>query len=214
VLFSNGRISNYINSNFEPVWQSVRPVPLITIDFGNGQKVKRTLHGNIATYVCTQDGTVVDILPGLYQPDAYLHALEKIASVANQAETRGPYISQFLHEYHKQQLVLSAGRPQLSMEEINRLIKQSTSDGRKASVSSRLPTHTPLDVVSWPEATVDTTINETVKRRKIHSMLAARPIVTPAQLQRWLYKEVLHCDLDDPYLGLQAALFNNYPFVD
>ena len=31
----------------------------------------RTLHGNIATYVCTADGQVLDILPGIYAADAY-----------------------------------------------------------------------------------------------------------------------------------------------
>jgi hypothetical protein len=33
-------------------------------------------------------------------------------------------------------------------------------------------------------------------------------------LVKWLYKEVLHLDLDDPYLGLQTTLFDGYPFDD
>ena len=35
----------------------------------------------------------------------------------------------------------------------------------------------------------------------------------PAALTKWLYKEVLHADLDDPYLGLGPALFASYPFA-
>jgi hypothetical protein len=100
VLFSDARISNYINNNFEPVWQSVRAVPMITIDFGNGQKVKRTLHGNIATYVCMRDGSVVDVLPGLYRPDAYLQSLKSIAAVANKAMSMPTQAIDCLRTHH------------------------------------------------------------------------------------------------------------------
>ena len=31
----------------------------------------------------------------------------------------------------------------------------------------------------------------------------------PEQIKRWLYREVLHADLDDPYLGLGDALFGD-----
>jgi hypothetical protein len=68
--------------------------------------------------------------------------------------------------------------------------------------------------VAWPESDEETAINETVRRKQIHQMLAHGQMVTPNGLHKWLYRDVLHCDLDDPYLGLQAALFNNYPFVD
>ncbi len=67
MLFSNDEIADFINTTFEPTWQSVRPVPLVRIDFGNGHVVTRTLHGNIATFVCNADGHVLDILPGIYQ---------------------------------------------------------------------------------------------------------------------------------------------------
>ena len=68
-----------INNNFEPVWESVRPVPIVTIDFGNGTKITRTLHGNIATYLCNARGTVFDILPGIYEPGEYLNQLNQFA---------------------------------------------------------------------------------------------------------------------------------------
>ena len=43
----------------------------MTIDFGNGHTVTRTLHGNVATYVCDADGIVYDVLPGIYTPAEY-----------------------------------------------------------------------------------------------------------------------------------------------
>jgi hypothetical protein len=78
-LFSSEPVANSINNAFEPVWESVRPVPIVTIDFGNGHTITRTLHGNIATYLCDADGTVFDILPGIYDPDAYRKQLEQFA---------------------------------------------------------------------------------------------------------------------------------------
>jgi hypothetical protein len=37
--------------------------------------------------------------------------------------------------------------------------------------------------------------------------------VQPAAVMKRLYKDVLHADLDDPYLGLGPTLFANYAFA-
>ena len=66
MLFSQDRVADFINANFEPAWESVRPVPVVRIDFGNGTVLTRTLHGNILTSVCTADGKVLDALPVIY----------------------------------------------------------------------------------------------------------------------------------------------------
>jgi len=204
VLFSDSSIAKYIDQNFEPVWESVRPVPMITIDFGNGRKVKRTLHGNIASYVCTADGRVVDVLPGLYKPDTYRDALSKLVTVARNAQSaaeRTGSKSKYLATYHQKALLSIRG---IKVPPVT-----------NTAVVSHGLSHTPSDVVAWPELTEETTINETQRRKLIHEKLAGMlSETTPAQLKPWLYKDVLHCDLDDPYLGLQAALFENYPFVD
>jgi hypothetical protein len=75
VLFSDDQVAQVMSESFEPAWQSLRPVPRVTIDFGNGTIVKRTLHGNVATYICTQDGKVLDILPGIYDAKTYAREL-------------------------------------------------------------------------------------------------------------------------------------------
>jgi hypothetical protein len=38
--------------------------------------------------------------------------------------------------------------------------------------------------------------------RAAHEFLAERALATPADLTREVYRELLHVDLDDPYLGL------------
>jgi hypothetical protein len=70
-LYSNKEISDLLRTNFVLHWQSVRPVPKVTIDFGDGRKLERTLTGNSAHYVLASDGTPLDVLPGLYGPLAF-----------------------------------------------------------------------------------------------------------------------------------------------
>ena len=85
MLFSSAAIAEYVNAQFEPAWVSVRPVPIVTIDFGNGHTITRTLHGNIATSVCDAQGRVLDVLPGIYQPEEYLRQLHQLGIVEPQA---------------------------------------------------------------------------------------------------------------------------------
>jgi hypothetical protein len=71
-LYSNKEIGDFLRDNFVLHWQSVRPVPRVTIDFGDGRKLERTVTGNSAHYALASDGTVLDALPGLYSPQAFL----------------------------------------------------------------------------------------------------------------------------------------------
>ncbi len=70
-LYSNKDIGNFLRVNYILHWQSVRPVPRVTIDFGDGRKLERTLTGNSAHYVLASDGTPLDVLPGLYSPPKF-----------------------------------------------------------------------------------------------------------------------------------------------
>src|SRR5262249_33538114 len=119
---------------FEPAWDSVRPAPTVTIDFGNGHAIKRTLQGNIATYVCGSEGIVYDVLPGIYDPTVYRRELEacKVLAeslrprpAANQADAgvrateAKDTIAARLREYHaKQAARLSVTKPPPRMRAI------------------------------------------------------------------------------------------------
>jgi hypothetical protein len=70
VLYANADISKVLREQFVLHWQSVRPVPKVTIDFGDGRKLVRTLTGNSIHYVLDAHGHPVDALPGLYGPKA------------------------------------------------------------------------------------------------------------------------------------------------
>ena len=69
------------------------------------------------------------------------------------------------------------------------------------------------ELATWKALAQDTQLNESTRRMQIHDLLARVGMVRPEKILKPLYKEVLHADLDDPYLGLGSALFGAYPFA-
>jgi hypothetical protein len=84
VLYANEKVSELLRENFVLHWQSVRPVPKVTIDFGDGRRIERTLTGNSIHYVLDSEGGLIDALPGLYGPAAFLRELERASMVAKE----------------------------------------------------------------------------------------------------------------------------------
>jgi hypothetical protein len=232
VLFSNDDVAKFINQNFEAVWESVRPVPIVRIDFGNGTVLTRTLHGNIATYVCSAKGQVLDILPGIYEPQTYMHALNQfrlLHSYVVRAKDQGAVR---LKEYHEGQMkalkdhqappqfINSAGMTKARIERglLAVLVPAKEapthltipSQGKKQPVNPKL--QATADIAIWKALTEDTRINDTIRRVQIHEILAVSGPAQPKAVTKRLYKEILHADLDDPYLGLGQTLFAGYPF--
>ena len=109
-LYSNKEISDYLRDNFVLHWQSVRPVPRVTIDFGDGRKLERTVTGNSAHHVLASDGTPLDVLPGLYGPQAFLNWLhttrnldDSYRRVAQARPAPGSRHAQLLKQFHAAQ---------------------------------------------------------------------------------------------------------------
>lgn len=75
ILYSNAEIAKYLSENYVLHWKSVRPAPKVTIDFGDGRKIERTLTGNSIHYVLDANGVIIDALPGLYSPQAFVRFL-------------------------------------------------------------------------------------------------------------------------------------------
>jgi hypothetical protein len=84
VLYANEEISALLSEQFILHWESVRPVPRLTVDMGDGRKLMGTITGNSIHYVLDQNGRLVDAIPGLYGPRAFTAALERAARVARQ----------------------------------------------------------------------------------------------------------------------------------
>lgn len=84
VLYPNTEVANVLRERFVLHWQSVRPVPTITIDFGDGRKLERTITGNSIHYILDSQARPIDALPGLYGPQAFLRGLTAAESVFKQ----------------------------------------------------------------------------------------------------------------------------------
>jgi hypothetical protein len=104
VLYPNTAVSKTLRANYVLHWQSHRPVPKLTIDFGDGRKIERTITGNSVHYVLAPDGRVVDVIPGLYGPAAFLRALNEAGTIAAVADR--PDFGRRLAAYHQRQLAI------------------------------------------------------------------------------------------------------------
>lgn len=89
VLYSNAEVSKMLGERFVLHWQSVRPAPRVSIDFGDGRKLERTLTGNSIHYILDVNGNPIDALPGLYGPAAFLRSLDRIESVFKESTKSG-----------------------------------------------------------------------------------------------------------------------------
>lgn len=86
-LFKDPDFRAFVEKEAIPAWEMVRPVPRVTIDFGDGKKVVRTVRGNAVMYLVNADGKVFDAFPGIYTKDDFLPAArESIARLAKAKE--------------------------------------------------------------------------------------------------------------------------------
>ena len=101
MLYANREVSKALADGFVLHWKSVRPVPKITIDFGDGRVVERTITGNSIHYVLDCDGNVIDAVPGLYGPEAFLRQTAEAAAVAKKlASVEGENRDAALRQWH------------------------------------------------------------------------------------------------------------------
>src|SRR5260221_9385171 len=100
-LYANARIARTLHDQFVLHWSSERPVPKVTVDFGDGRKICSTVTGNSAHYLLDADGTPLDVLPGLYSADAFLAQLAEMRAFAQRFEKASDSSRAFvLRKYH------------------------------------------------------------------------------------------------------------------
>jgi hypothetical protein len=106
-LYSNQELSRYLRDSYVLHWQSVRPVPRVTIDFGDGRKLERTLTGNSAHFVLTSDGQPLDVLPGLYSPKSFSAWLKQMHQFHHEySMTPANQRADKLADFHREQRAL------------------------------------------------------------------------------------------------------------
>lgn len=203
MLFSNPEVADYLNENFECAWHSVRPVPSVTVDFGNGTTLQRTVLGNVATWYCFADGTVFDALPGLVDPVEYLRRAKAAVSthgrIAGSRDRWRDAVAALLRAEHENRP--SRRRP--GPNDMTKTVGETPlrrAIGDRTALSEALLRAAPGDAASL---LADTSYNRAWRypaTRRLLTRQAAAP--TPAGVRGRMFTDVLHVPIDDPFLGL------------
>jgi len=82
VLYADATVSALLRSRFVLHWSSERPVPRVTIDYGDGRRLERTVTGNSVHYVLDAEGRPLDALPGMYAPAVFRAQLGRSLELA------------------------------------------------------------------------------------------------------------------------------------
>jgi hypothetical protein len=105
-LYANAKIAKTLRENFVLHWSSERPVPKVTVDFGDGRKICSTVTGNSAHYLLDAGGNPLDVVPGLYSPDAFLAQLGNLQALyARYARLDRARRDDYIREYHVDQML-------------------------------------------------------------------------------------------------------------
>jgi hypothetical protein len=214
VLYPDEKVSKFLRENFVLHWKSVRPVPKLTVDFGNGRKLERTITGNSAHYILNSDGAVIDVLPGLYSAEAFLGQLEKSkAFFDGNREKSGRDWVVANAAWHRESLKAA----------VVPVVVQPLGGNAKAIIKDKLPAKranalsvskffTEDPVIALFEKKVrnleksiaeDTARNENNLHRAIHGRLAdADEHLAVDALNAWVYAELFETPDSDPWLGL------------
>lgn len=119
-LYANAEVSQYLRDHFILHWKLVRPVPRVTIDFGDGRKLERTITGNSIHYILAADGSLIDALPGLYGPKTFLQGLNRAEEVSKQAAAADPEKRfALLTEYHRARIAALNSQLEADLQKVS-----------------------------------------------------------------------------------------------
>lgn len=207
VLYANGDVSKLLREKFVLVWESERPVPVVTIDYGDGRVLKRTLTGNSIHYVLSPDGAVVDALPGLYDPVRFKTELERVerVAVASTPEERRAYtvqtLTRLLSDYQVEAAAIGAGEPPEMTTQVE--AAPSAHKAMPTTESKRLVETRVLDAVTPTHA------SEPKQQKAVPARIAADRAMSKMRVEQPLVQAVgpAGFDLRVPDAGYDAALW-------
>ncbi|HEX8463551.1 MAG TPA: hypothetical protein VF627_02950 [Abditibacterium sp.] len=105
IFYPQAQINPLLREKFVLHWESERPVPIVTIDMGDGRQIKRTLTGNSVHYLLDSSGRPLDVMPGVVTPARFAAWLDKGAQLnADFASTSLEKRDDFLSNWHRAQM--------------------------------------------------------------------------------------------------------------
>ena len=194
-LYVDPAVIRVMKSQYILHWESVRPVPIIMIDYGNGTKVTRTLTGNSIHYLLSPDGRVIDGLPGLIDAATFERELGSFAKLVKQSpEVTG----QPLATYYANTLKLLAEFPAAPVA------AQPADKAMNLTRSKAFIERPALKAVRNPSVYVkgDTVDNQKNLRPQLIAWLKASPSPDLKTFNDRVYADLFVTPLNDPLMGL------------
>ncbi|HEY5922068.1 MAG TPA: hypothetical protein VIV11_10380 [Kofleriaceae bacterium] len=186
LLYPDAQINRMLRDQFVLHWESVRPVPLVTINFGDGRRVERTLTGNSAHLVLDWRGRPVDVLPGLFDRDTFVLLLDQARRFAD------------VDRRELARLHARARGPQLPDVAPSRAVLASRIAATKHLMEAPLLRQVRSDVDG------DTRENLALHDRVHEAFAVGAEWAGIAGLVEWVYAELFQMPLSDPALGLDV----------
>ncbi|HZS37575.1 MAG TPA: hypothetical protein VFF06_12150 [Polyangia bacterium] len=230
LLYPDRAVAARLRERFVLHWSTERPAPRLTIDFGDGRRLERTVTGNSAHYVLDARGRVVDALPGLFDAPTFLRLLDEAGRAALEAGALdGKARALFVQRWHRAALerLLAAwsaelralGLPPLDAASVDDATWTRLAHARGAPIAespsardagrlapTKMALERPLlDALLPRGASVveDTLRNQFDLHRRVHARFAAGEAGNFAALNDWIYRELFLTPADDPWLGLR-----------
>jgi hypothetical protein len=189
VLYREPRVHQVLRQDFVLHWESVRPVPIVTLDFGDGRRVTKTITGNSAHLVLDSHGRLVDALPGLFDADTFLALLAQARTFAH-ADRRA------LPQLHERAI----GTPGSPPPPLSRAM-----DASMLAMSKHRVEFPVLRQVEPLSGIADDAAKNTELHRRIHEAFAqGTEWAGIAGFVEWLYADIFLMPLGDPALGLDV----------
>jgi hypothetical protein len=216
VLYPNAEISQQLRDRFILHWQSERPVPKVTIDFGDGRKLQRTLTGNSIHYVLDAAGRPVDALPGLYAPKVFHQMLIEAEQAAKQsASLSGNARNVWFHSYHRDRLSVLQNSWKQDLAKLGVADRPLLTDSQINSRLNPNPANSPAAELAGQRAITKALVERPLLRqtRSISSIPIVTDRLTDAQWQQLgtLRNPEIGIDVNSQAL-MRRKLSNEIPF--
>ena len=204
LLYPSPRVREAMSA-FVLHWQSLRPVPKVTIDFGDGRTLVRTITGNSLHAVLRSDGTPVDAILGLLSADAFVNALSRALPM-----TRATSPSE-LAERHRDALANPPELPPVKVEPqriLPYMRSPSAIDDASRIAMTKHVVESPIIMqlrMLEKNLAADTRTNELDLHPRLHRLFADGTRFTDADaMVDWIYEHLFLMPPNDPFMGLDA----------
>ena len=225
LLYSDPAIAKVMRERYVLYWHSVRPVPQVTIDMGDGRKIRQTITGNSIHYLLDENGRVLDALPGLHSPKAFREQLDEWLTIDraqlleyHQVRSRGPYEPPV-----QKATALDASRLAMTKSTIELpLLRQLAIGERPVEVRMNLPgevefskestalmkTKQPVSdelLANLKRAVIADTYVNGEMHAVIHQWFVNGEVRDLESLNERVYAQLFRTPSDDPWLGLNPS---------